>query len=167
MSVLDAAGKDKIANHDAVVRAIAIAVATGSCVIHGVWRQGGIYLNNLLAVMKIVILLMIFILGMLAHNGTFGPTNGAIKTSKTFGKYFSIDIAMYGCVFKDHNMLTSLQSVQMQMHMVTLRAFWPFCLLGEDSIRPTMLWAKLMTPGSDTSGLLSAPLPSCRYFISS
>jgi hypothetical protein len=87
MSVLDAAGKNDIEHHDDIVRAIAIAVATGSCIIHGVWRQGGIYINNILAVMKILILLMIFILGMLASNGTFGPMNGAIKTHTSFSEY--------------------------------------------------------------------------------
>lgn len=87
MSVLDAAGKNDIANHDEVVRAIAVAVATGSCLIHGIWRQGGIYLNNVLAVMKISILLMMFILGLLAHAGVFGETHGAIKTHTEFSMY--------------------------------------------------------------------------------
>ena len=87
MSVLDAAGKTQIEHHDDIVRAIAIAVATGSCIIHGVWRQGGIYINNILAVMKIVILLLIFILGMLASSGYFGPMNGAMKTHTSFSKF--------------------------------------------------------------------------------
>ena len=87
MSVLDAAGKDKIANHDEIVRAIAVAAAAFSCLIHGVWRQGGIYLNNLLAGMKITILFMMFVLGLLAHAGVFGETNGAIKTHSAFRMY--------------------------------------------------------------------------------
>lgn len=87
MSVLDAAGKDKIEHHDEIVRAIAVAAATFSCLIHGVWRQGGIYLNNFLAVLKITILLMMFILGLLAHAGVFGETNGAIKTNTAFCMY--------------------------------------------------------------------------------
>ena len=87
MSVLDAAGMNEIKNHDEVVRGIAVAVATFSCLIHGVWRQGGIYLNNILAGMKICILLMIFILGLLAHAGVFGETHGAIKTHAAFSMY--------------------------------------------------------------------------------
>lgn len=89
MSVLDAAGMNDIDNHDEIVRAIAVAVATFSCLIHGVWRQGGIYLNNILAGMKICILVMIFILGLLAHAGVFGKTNGAIKTHAAFSMYYS------------------------------------------------------------------------------
>lgn len=95
MSVLDAAGMNEINNHDEVVRAIAVAVATFSCLIHGVWRQGGIYLNNILAVMKICILLMIFILGMLAHAGVFGETDGAIKTHAAFSTYNSTQACFY------------------------------------------------------------------------
>lgn len=88
MSVLDAAGKSDIPRHDEVVRAIAVAVATFSCVIHGIWRQGGIYLNNILAVMKIAILIMMFILGCLAHAGVFGETKGAIKTHSEFSMFY-------------------------------------------------------------------------------
>lgn len=69
--VLDAAGKGNIVNHDAVVRGIALSVAFAACFLHGTWRQGGIYLNNILAVFKIGILLMIFILGMCAVGGVF------------------------------------------------------------------------------------------------
>ena len=86
MSVLDAAGMNDIKGHDEIVRGIAVGVATFSCVIHGIWRQGGIYLNNILAVMKILILIMMFLLGMLAHAGVFGETNGAIKTAGDFSK---------------------------------------------------------------------------------
>lgn len=86
MSVLDAAGKNDIKNYDGVVRGIAVAVATFSCLIHGIWRQGGLYLNNLLAVMKILILVIMFLLGMLAQGGVFGETHGAIKTAGSFSK---------------------------------------------------------------------------------
>ena len=106
MSVLDAAGKNDIAHHDDVVRAIAIAVATGSCIIHGVWRQGGIYINNILAVMKILILLMIFILGMLASNDTFGPVNGAMKSHTSFSKSLCAlcsSLRKYHCIAPQYN----------------------------------------------------------------
>lgn len=87
MSLLDAAGKSDIKNYDEIVRAIAIGAATFSCIIHGIWRQGGIYLNNILAAMKILILLMIFIIGLLAYGGVFGKalvSNGALKSPSTF-----------------------------------------------------------------------------------
>jgi hypothetical protein len=93
MSVLDAAGKSDIPHHDEVVRAIAVSVATFSCIIHGIWRQGGIYLNNILAVMKIAILLMMFILGCLAHAGVFGETKGAIKTHTEFSMFYTPNLS--------------------------------------------------------------------------
>lgn len=84
LSVLDAAGQSNITNHDSVVRGIAIAIIAFSCVIHGFWRQGGIYLNNILAGMKFFILLLIFILGLLAYGGVFSRSNGALATSTSF-----------------------------------------------------------------------------------
>jgi len=84
LSVLDAAGQSSIKNRDEVVRAIAMGTVLFSCVIHGLWRQGGIYLNNILAVVKILILLMIFIIGLLAYGGVFKRTAGALSTASAF-----------------------------------------------------------------------------------
>jgi amino acid transporter len=85
--VLDASGQSGLKNHDAIVRAIAVAVAAATCLIHGTWRQGGIYLNNLLAAVKIAILLLIFILAMLAYGGVFKRPADAVSNlaiSQTF-----------------------------------------------------------------------------------
>lgn len=84
LSVLDAAGQSDIKNRDEVVRGIAMGTVVFSCVIHGLWRQGGIYLNNLLAVVKIFILLLIFILGLLAYGGVFKRTASALQTASAF-----------------------------------------------------------------------------------
>jgi len=88
MSVLDAAGKSEsdFENYDEVVRGIAIACIAFSCLIHGVWRQGGLYLNNLLAFIKIAILVLIFIIGLLAYGGVFGKVEGALSTKGAFNK---------------------------------------------------------------------------------
>ena len=78
-SVMEASGQINHPNSEAIIRGIAISTAFGACFIHGVWRQGGIYLNNLLATVKIAILIFMFILGMLAtRNNIFPP----VSTSK-------------------------------------------------------------------------------------
>lgn len=66
--VLEASGKP-IDNF--VVRGIAIAVVTFACLFHGSWRQGGIYLNNFLATVKVVMLLVIIVTGFITYSGVF------------------------------------------------------------------------------------------------
>ncbi|KFY45977.1 hypothetical protein V494_00677 [Pseudogymnoascus sp. VKM F-4513 (FW-928)] len=78
-SVMEASGQINHPNSEAIIRGIAISTAFATCFIHGVWRQGGIYLNNLLATVKIAILLFIFILGMLATRDDIFPPVSAIK----------------------------------------------------------------------------------------
>lgn len=57
----------------AAIRGLAVAVLTGACILHAVWRQGGIVLNNAFAVFKILILLFIIIVGFVAMAGaSFG-----------------------------------------------------------------------------------------------
>ena len=53
------------------VRGIAIAVVTFACLFHGIWRLGGIYLSNILAVVKISILFVIFVTGIVSLFGVF------------------------------------------------------------------------------------------------
>lgn len=79
IAVLDAAGQADITKHDAVVRGIALTVSFGACFLHGTWRQGGIYLNNVLAVFKIAILLLIFALGMCALGSAFPKASETAK----------------------------------------------------------------------------------------
>ena len=67
---LEAAG---ITGDDAAVRGLAIASLTFACVLHAVWRKGGIVLNNLLAFMKVSMLLAIIIIGFaVAAGASFG-----------------------------------------------------------------------------------------------
>lgn len=47
--------------HGPTVRGIAIAVATATCFTHAISRRGGILLNNVLALVKVGILLLIII----------------------------------------------------------------------------------------------------------
>ncbi|KFZ15936.1 hypothetical protein V502_05328 [Pseudogymnoascus sp. VKM F-4520 (FW-2644)] len=72
-SVLEASGQIDHPHSEAAIRGIAISTAFAACFIHGVWRQGGIILNNLLATVKIAILVFMFILGMLATRDDIFP----------------------------------------------------------------------------------------------
>lgn len=72
--VLQAARPD-VEPDNGQVRAIAITAAAVACVIHGVSRRGGILLNNLLALIKVGILLIIV-------GTTLAVVGGGIKDSK-------------------------------------------------------------------------------------
>ncbi|KAL8786036.1 MAG: hypothetical protein Q9213_003019 [Squamulea squamosa] len=59
------------------VRGIAVAALTGACLIHGVWRNGGILLNNVLALIKVLTLMSVIIIGFAVAGGaSFG--NGPV-----------------------------------------------------------------------------------------
>ena len=75
--VLQAAGQP---DNPSAVRGLAVAALTVACLLHALWRKGGILLNNGLAFMKVAILLLIIVLGFAALGGaSFG--HGSIKTS--------------------------------------------------------------------------------------
>lgn len=68
------------------VRGIAIAVVTIVCLFHATWRKGGIYLNNIFASVKIVMLLVIIVTGFVSYSGVFEQPAAA-------GKNFDIETA--------------------------------------------------------------------------
>ena len=68
--VMDAAG---IAGSDAAVRGLAVTSLTFACILHALWRKGGIVLNNFLAFVKVSTLLGIIAIGFAASAGaSFG-----------------------------------------------------------------------------------------------
>ncbi|KAI9699148.1 MAG: hypothetical protein M1836_003338 [Candelina mexicana] len=74
--VLEAAG---ITGHDAAIRGLAVAASTVACLLHGLWRQGGIVVNNIFASLKILILIAVIIIGFAASAGAkfgHGPVHG-------------------------------------------------------------------------------------------
>lgn len=96
---LEAAGiKD---SHDSA-RGIAIAVTTFACLIHGIWRRGGIILNNIFAIIKIAILILIIIIGFIALGGHFerdGRTqNFASQNLKPSNAFAAAPTVTYGYV---------------------------------------------------------------------
>ena len=64
-------------DHSAAVRGLAVASLTFACLLHASWRKGGIVLNNLLALMKVGMLLAVIIIGFAVSAGaSFG--NGRV-----------------------------------------------------------------------------------------
>lgn len=56
---------------DSAVRGIAVGVATFACGVHAVSRRGGIWLGNLFAIIKVLMLLMMIVTGICAWAGAF------------------------------------------------------------------------------------------------
>jgi len=73
---------------NSAVRGIAVAAATFACGIHVFSRRGGIWLSNLLAAIKVLILLMIVITAICAWAGAFKTKTYAID-NMTAGMAFS------------------------------------------------------------------------------
>lgn len=68
--VMEAAGRT---GPPSAIRGLAVGALTLACVVHGLWRRGGIYLSNILAVLKVGILLAIIGIGFSASAGaSFG-----------------------------------------------------------------------------------------------
>ncbi len=68
--IMKAAGRPETPSE---VRGIAASVLTVVCIIHAAWRKGGILLNNILAVVKVSILVAIIVIGFAALGGaSFG-----------------------------------------------------------------------------------------------
>ena len=73
---MEAAG---VTGNNAAVRGIAVASLTFACVVHAAWRKGGIVLNNLLAFMKVSMLLAIIIIGFAKSAGaSFGNVSNLL-----------------------------------------------------------------------------------------
>ncbi|KAL8813032.1 MAG: hypothetical protein Q9223_007147 [Gallowayella weberi] len=79
--IMQAAG---VPDNEPAVRGIAVAALTGACLIHGLWRNGGIVLNNVLALIKILTLMAVIIIGFAAAGGaSFGSEPVGRAVAKT------------------------------------------------------------------------------------
>lgn len=74
--VLEAAGRTP---DNLTVRVIAVAVTTFAVILHGTWRQAGLFLNKAFAIVKILMLLLIIITGFIALGGGFHNHQAASK----------------------------------------------------------------------------------------
>jgi amino acid permease len=75
---IEAAGLDST-KYTGSVRGIAVGVATFACLIHMVSRRGGIWLGNLFAIIKVLLLTMMVIIGFCAWGGVFKTKNYATE----------------------------------------------------------------------------------------
>jgi amino acid transporter len=69
---------------NSAVRGLAVAAATLACIIHSFSRRGGIYLSNVFALVKVMMLLLIIITGICAwagafHTSTYASQNMAVN----------------------------------------------------------------------------------------
>lgn len=74
--VMEAAG---VQAHDSAIRGLAVASLTFACLLHASWRRGGIVVNNMLAFLKVLILLAVIVIGFAASAGASfgnGPVHG-------------------------------------------------------------------------------------------
>ncbi|KAG4424553.1 hypothetical protein IFR04_002263 [Cadophora malorum] len=63
---------------NSAVRGLAVAAATFACLIHALSRRGGIWLGNIFAVIKVMMLLLIIITGICAWAGAFDTRSYAV-----------------------------------------------------------------------------------------
>lgn len=55
-----------------IIKGIAVAIVTAACLLHGAWRAGGIWVQNGVAVLKIIILWFFIIAGLATYSGNVG-----------------------------------------------------------------------------------------------
>jgi amino acid transporter len=70
------------------VRGVAIATITAVCLLHGIWRRAGIVVNNMFALFKLLMLLMIIILGFMSIGGKVFDTPPSISDNLAPSKSF-------------------------------------------------------------------------------
>lgn len=82
--VLEAAGINE--GQDSLVRGLAVVCMTAACLLHAMYRQGGIYIIIILAIFKVCILLVIIGIGFAAIGGKtfgYGSVHGDFITNRT------------------------------------------------------------------------------------
>ncbi|KAF3930360.1 hypothetical protein ABW19_dt0203560 [Dactylella cylindrospora] len=58
-----------------IMKLVAVGVISFACFMHSIWRKGGIYMLNILAIIKVFILWTIIVLGYVARAGHFESVN--------------------------------------------------------------------------------------------
>jgi amino acid transporter len=84
--VMDAAGVENPS--EGTIRGIAMAVATLTCFIHAFSRRFGIWLNNVLAIVKVLILLLIIITAIVAGAGGLKHTKNVLTENTSAEESF-------------------------------------------------------------------------------
>lgn len=86
---MDAAG---IAGEDSAVRGLAVMSLTFACILHALWRKGGILFNNLLAFIKVSMLLAIIIIGFAV---SAGASFGNVRILRKNGFLFFLSLTSF------------------------------------------------------------------------
>ncbi|KAL1648359.1 hypothetical protein SLS58_002112 [Diplodia intermedia] len=93
--ILRAAGHEN--PNRASVRGIALGIITFTCLFHGTWRKGGIWLNNIFAALKVATLCFIIVVGFCALGGVFGDkANKAAANFATDRSFSNTSHSSYG-----------------------------------------------------------------------
>lgn len=82
-----------------VIKWIAIAVITVPCLLHGVWRAGGVWLQNALAVVKVTTLWFFIIAGLAAYSGKMSGVDNPgqeLSYSSSFDRSHAFDVTYGG-----------------------------------------------------------------------
>jgi L-asparagine transporter-like permease len=80
------------------VRGIAVGAATFACGIHVFSRRGGIWLGNVFALLKVLILLLIIITGICAWGGAFHTKTYAVENLAAKSAFADVSQDSYGYV---------------------------------------------------------------------
>ena len=149
--VLEAAG---IEGHESAIRGLAVACLTVACLLHASWRQGGIIVNNLLALLKVSILLAVVGIGFAASAGAsfgHGPVHGVTvnpdtgKSSPNFDTHSS---------FANPRKDAASYAESLLFIVYTYSGYeQPFYVLSEVS-RPKKIFAKSTIAAMSTVGIL-------------
>ena len=60
-----------VTGNESGVRGLAVMSLTFACILHALWRKGGIIFNNLLALLTVLLLLALIVIGFVALAGRF------------------------------------------------------------------------------------------------
>lgn len=105
--IVRAAGRDQVS--DAAIRGIALGIATLSCFIHAFSRRGGILLNDVLAVIKVMILLLIIITAIIVA----AAGEKVFQAQDHFSDNMNIDAAFDNASGDAHNYASAFLSISM------------------------------------------------------
>jgi amino acid permease len=94
---IEAAGHDST-KYPGSVRGIAVGAATFACLIHIFSRRGGIWLGNVFAVIKVLMLTMMVIIGFCAWGGAFKTKNYATQNMAAQNAFKAPATEPYGYV---------------------------------------------------------------------
>lgn len=102
--------ENEIDQHEWQIKGIAVAAITGACLLHGSWRAGGIYVNNLFATIK-CLFLVVFIIAGAVYSGQGGQKTYNLDLQCSFTNTTDSGTAMSKCLKSETG-----QNVNSQMY---------------------------------------------------